>query len=107
MELTNPLFNSLDERIKSNFEIYDLDSAVSYYMRSMNGFVDYEYDDSTSKYSAKVFVYLKKGRTYRFTSYSYSSERYDIIVDEIKYNFKSMEYKYTGQKSIALEFEKI
>ena len=107
VELTNTLLNQLDDRINSQFEVYDIDKVSNYYWRYMNGSITYEYDNSTSKYKARMFVYLKKGHTYRFTSYSYSSVSYDIVVDEIKYRFKFMDFKYTGQKSIAIEFGEV
>ena len=44
---------------------------------------EYKYDENTSKYSSRIFVYLKKGHTYYMSSYI--NDSYTIIVDKVKY----------------------
>lgn len=104
VELTNALLDKLDGTQNYIFGMHEEDEEQNNYKFTMV-ITEYKYDENTSKYSSRIFVYLKKGHTYYMSSYI--NDSYTIIVDKVKYIVKPKLFKYTGQKSIAIEFGEV
>ena len=108
VEFTSNLLNSVDDKMEI-FSIEDIIYRNDQFKKDrIIAYSTSKYNVNTSKLSTKVYAYLRKGHSYTIGYYRSSVENYcNIIVDGVRYVVVPKEIKFTGQKSISIEFEEI